>query len=271
MDMRRTRTALVVLPLILLATACMKVDYHLTVDADGGGSLAVDIALAKAMAEMTGEEGEDFCGDMTGDMTGDFPTGGTIETYEDGDWCGVRMAAEVDDIAELLDMEDAGLGMGFPEIDREGDVMTFRMIPDLEDMGEDEMSPDEMAMFFEMMEIPEPEFVIRVTLPGAPVEHNADSVDGSTFTWNLNLMGGDSPSVLEASTEVSAPAASSSSTDVSAPAASSSSSDDGGSSTTVIIVVVVAVVLLAAVLVAKQRSGGGAGADQAAVASDEEE
>ena len=61
-----------------------------------------------------------------------------------------------------------------------------------------------MAKLFDL-ELDEPKVNFEVVLPGSPVEHNADSVRGSTFSWELDLMEGDKRTSLHASADMSDP------------------------------------------------------------------
>ena len=116
---------------------------------------------------------------------------------------------------------------------------------DMNDLGSDEdMEMDEITMMLEMFDIPDPEFTIEVTLPGTVLTHNADSIDGSTLHWDVDLFG--EGKTLTASADMSAES----------------------SNTTVIIIVVVIAALLAA-LVVRQRSGSALTAPEETFGADE--
>ena len=55
----------------------------------------------------------------------------------------------------------------------------------------------------EIFDIPEPEFVIAVTLPGEVTTHNADSIEGSTLTWNIDLLDEQESGSLSATADMS--------------------------------------------------------------------
>ena len=55
----------------------------------------------------------------------------------------------------------------------------------------------------EIFDIPEPEFVIAVTLPGEVTVHNADSIEGSTLTWNIDLLDEQESGSLSATADMS--------------------------------------------------------------------
>ena len=47
------------------------------------------------------------------------------------------------------------------------------------------------------------EFVVAVTLPGEVTVHNADSIEGSTLTWNIDLLDEQESGSLSATADMS--------------------------------------------------------------------
>ena len=121
-----------------------------------------------------------------------------------------------------------------------GDEITFSMEIDMGELGLGQMGEDsgsdeiEFQQMMAIFDIPEPEFVIAVTLPGQVTNHNADSIEGSTLTWNLDLMDDQESGSLSAT-------------------ANMSSGNSNGSNTGVIIAIAIGAAV--ALLVARQRAG----------------
>ena len=191
--------------ILLLGTGCMKVDMAIVVEADGTGSYTGDIAVFKGLGEMFDEntEGNDteICeGLLNPDDDDSFlPDVGVeakVENYEDDEWCGVKFSVNFTDFGQSLEEQDPD-DDGFP-ISIVGDTLTF-FLPTDELLGDDSPLSDEgddgsvlgddmdVALMLKAFGIPEPEFMIRVTLPGKILEHNATSQDGSTLTWEIDL------------------------------------------------------------------------------------
>jgi hypothetical protein len=200
----RLRPILVASLLALLATACIKVDYDITVEDDGSGSLegilAIDVDSFAGMGEMFGEEAQD-----TDALCDEFRTGTglppnlEVSEYEEDGFCGVRFSgswAAGDDPAAQIGallagdteeggtdgqvtlVEDAAGGWRFEApFDSEG-LTAEAGAGDLEDMGG-------MADQF----LGDASFRFAITLPGRPVEgqNNATSVDGNTFEWDIDF------------------------------------------------------------------------------------
>ena len=108
--------------------------------------------------------------------------------FEDDDWCGYNFTASFLDFGVGVQEEE-----GFPISEDEG-IVTFR-IPANElfgdvteglDQGGDE--DIDSAMLLKAFGIPDPEFTISVTINGETIEHNADTVNGSTLIWELDIL-----------------------------------------------------------------------------------
>ncbi len=228
------RQFMVMLALVaLVSTACFKIDIKVTVNDDGSGRveglLAIDAEAAAEIADVFGsgfeEEGaeaeipsrDELCGDFVDDT--DVPEGAEVEPYEEGDFCGVRYSADF--TAEELDaaLSDVSGEDGDFVIRRDGDGWRFDAT-----LAED---ASEEADFFPAELLGDPEFTVRVKLPGRQVEHNADRIESDgTLVWDVDFLDPGEP--LFARTEPGTPI-------------TGSGGDDGGSNTVLIVVLVVVI------------------------------
>ncbi|GIS39772.1 MAG: hypothetical protein Ct9H90mP11_10920 [Acidimicrobiales bacterium] len=117
----------------------------------------------------------------------DLPPDAEIEFFEDDSWCGYNFTASFLDLGAVLEEDD-----GFPITEVEG-IATFRLPADdlFGDVtGEADQAGEDIdsAMLLKALGIPEPEFVISVTIAGEILEQNADEVRGSTLIWNFNIL-----------------------------------------------------------------------------------
>ncbi len=217
----------------------MKVTMSLEVDKDGNGTMEGSFLFSKKIAEiaeMSGEDTGDFCSQVTEDgEMGVAPPEGADEVtlFEDDEWCGYSFTGTFQDF-KVPDSEDETA----PSFTVEGDEITFSMEMDMGELGLGDLSEDagsdgiEFQQMMEIFDIPEPEFVIAVTLPGEVTAHNADVIEGSTLTWNINLLDEQESGSLSATADMS-------------------SGSSGGSNTGVIIAIAVGAAV--ALLVVRQR------------------
>lgn len=202
--MRKTPLLLV---FVLVLSACqMRFDTSVVINEDGSGSFAIEIGLDEDFREFS--EG----GDMTEGFEGLDGFGWTIEEFVDGEFEGVRVSTAFESLAALnaslaqlegLEGTDDGPAPDMfanMSIIEDGGTFTFTAGSDaLDDSllsdGSDDLGIDPATLLEEV-------FIIRllVTLPGEPLEHNADEVDGSTFIWNIGI--DDGGSVFMASSSV---------------------------------------------------------------------
>ena len=190
-----------------------------SVGSDGSGSYEVEMAvsqeflqLATALSEPGSEQGDseeavrEACDELLADS--DFeglPLGEIsleesgvefeVDEFTDGSDCGIRMRAawpgELADLVFTSLREDEG-----PDFQRVGaDGWTFAMPLDLGDEG--------LVGASGLGETIDISVEVNVTLPGNPVEHNADRVSGgcnsSTFFWDIDLF--DPPTSLTAESD----------------------------------------------------------------------
>lgn len=206
--LNKNHFAKLLLPLVLillLGSGCMKVDMAIVVETDGTGYYTGDIAMFKGITEIFDEGGEgndtEICEgllnpDEEDSFLPEFGVEAKVENYEDDEWCGVKFTVNFTDFGQSLEDKDPD-DEGFP-LSIAGDTLTF-FLPTEDLLGDDSPLSDEgdggsgldddmdVALMLKAFGIPEPEFRIRVTLPGKILEHNATSQDGSTLTWEIDV------------------------------------------------------------------------------------
>jgi hypothetical protein len=180
--------------LLLLVSGCIKVNLEINVNEDGSGTYGGEFAISKVFAENFSEEDQSSsCDEILesddnelGPLS-DLPPDAEIEFFEDDSWCGYNFTASFLDFGAVLEEDD-----GFPITEVEG-IATFRLPADdlFGDVtGEADQAGEDIdsAMLLKALGIPEPEFVISVTIAGEILEQNADEVRGSTLIWNFNIL-----------------------------------------------------------------------------------
>lgn len=187
------RTATAACLLALLMTACIEVKMDFVVRDDGAGSAEVSMRLDGAVLELAvlGEGGnpEKYCQQLADEPDASDPMGFGLDTVDssteavidDGDCLvtgTVTWTAEESD--EVLDALMADDGPGFQRLDDGGWRFELDTASLSEDMSDDELS-EAAALGFDF-----PTLALSVTLPGEAVEHNADAVRGSTYTWEFD-------------------------------------------------------------------------------------
>lgn len=188
--------------LVLLLSACtIRFDVGIDVNADESGTFALFIGFDEQFQQLMEEGGgEGF--DMTEGLA-DAPEGWKAEEVIEDGFEGVRISTEFNDfdelnqkLAELNQEQGGGAGTDFLSdfsLTRDGD--TFRFQADVsgideqltgavgESGGDDLMSGLDPATLFEDLF----EIRFRLTLPGTIESHNADSINGSTLIWNVDI------------------------------------------------------------------------------------
>lgn len=206
------RVILLVVLTLALSSCTIRFDSNTTVRDDGSGTLAFEVSFDEEFRQFMAENGGSEV-DFTGDLQ-DVPPGWSATEFSREGFEGVRIAAEFADLAELdqrlvelsASTGDAQATPVFMErsgITRNGDGFEFELtLEGLEegfadasggaggdDLGFEGLDP--ASLFGDVFEI---RYVL--TLPGEITAHNADSINGSTLTWNIGL--GDDGRVLEA-------------------------------------------------------------------------
>lgn len=180
--------------ILLLVSGCIKVNLEINVNEDGSGTYGGEFAINKVFAENFSEGDQSASCDEILDSNdndlgplSDLPPDAEIEFFEDDSWCGYNFTASFLDFGAVLEEDD-----GFPITEVEG-IATFRLPEDdlFGDVtGEADQAGEDIdsAMLLKALGIPEPEFVISVTIAGEILEQNADQVRGSTLIWDFNIL-----------------------------------------------------------------------------------
>ena len=180
--------------ILLLVSGCIKVNLEINVNEDGSGTYGGEFAISKVFAENFSEGDQSASCDEILDSNdndlgplSDLPPDAEIEFFEDDSWCGYNFTASFLDFGAVLKEDD-----GFPITEVEG-IATFRLPEDdlFGDVtGEADQAGEDIdsAMLLKALGIPEPEFVISVTIAGEILEQNADQVRGSTLIWDFNIL-----------------------------------------------------------------------------------
>ncbi len=181
--------------MLLIISGCMRVNIAINVESDGSGTYGGEFAISKAFSETFSDEEQDLsCNGLFEDGTfevgplSDLPLDAEIALFEDDDWCGYNFTASFSDFGVGVEEEE-----GFPISENEG-IVTFRIpanelfgdITEGLDQGGDE--DIDSAMLLKAFGIPDPEFTISVTIDGESIEHNANTVNGSTLIWKLDIL-----------------------------------------------------------------------------------
>jgi len=295
---------------VVALTGCLRADFGVVVNDDESGEMNMRMVFNReqieAMTEMFEEfdpsastvPTEDICAEMISEMTADsseLPEGATVEPIEEDDgWCGAAINIPFDDLEEFSQIaaemsegtEDDEVPTGAMALTKTNaggyrfEVTNIGMSS--EALGTTEEDAAEMGEVFEQM-LDDMRITYDVRLPGNPVDHNADVVDGNRFFYELRF--GDERADLFAETAPGEPdgsadtgddgalpdepggggsgdgaagddAGDDDSDEAGAPGAAGDD-DDGGSNTWIWIVVGVLVLaaIVAAVVLLKRRSG----------------
>jgi hypothetical protein len=201
------RLALVVLVLVT-ATGCIRMDMAIRVESDGTGTVEIEVLLSETLSEFAGAFSDEDAGDLCVEMLNesgmsDVPADVEVREVSKDGWCGYELSFT------FAGFDLAGLSAddGMPiRLWVEDQMVFFDLdVSDLTPNAEDDMSFGQMAAMAKMfdLELDEPKMVFEVTLPGASVDHNADTTQDSTFTWELDLFGDESRTSLYASADMS--------------------------------------------------------------------
>lgn len=281
----RTRVAALVGAALLTLTGCLQADLAVTLNADESGEFRIRTVINReqfaeienmfgGMTEDASVPVTDPCADMLAEdfSSDELPEGAVVEPIDDGEWCGALVTvpfADLDGFNEIAaefnesssDSDAAGLGaMTITAADGgyRFDVTELAMSEEAMSAGGEEMGElgPMLEQFLGSMRIS-----YDVRLPGKPVDHNADAVDGNRFQWNLEW--GDARTDLFAETGAGEPDGSSdtgevtdnvSSGDGSGTPGAVSDDDDGSSLLWLwILLGVVAVAVIAFVVVRQTR------------------
>ena len=201
------RLALVVV-VLTTATGCLRMDMAIRVEPDGTGTVEIEMLLSETLTELaeafSDEDAGDLCAEMINESAmSDMPAGAEARELSKDGWCGAEISFSFTDF-DLTEFSEAD---GMPiRLWVENQTVFFDLdVSDLTADFDEDMSFEEMAAMAKVFDLAldEPKMVFEVTLPGAPVDHNADSTQGSTFNWELDLFGDESRTSFYASADMS--------------------------------------------------------------------
>ena len=209
------RTTAVAAVAMVLAAGCLDAKMDFAVNSDGSGSVNLEASISQQLWEITTAfqeadsdlSDEDVCQEIWGgEIAGEPPFGGLSnvgagleldeQVFADDENCRytarAAWSAAQSELAFGFFRADGG-----PIIERVGsNGWSFDLPFETGEVDFDELD----FAFAEVMDI---SFVINATLPGSPVEHNADEVstgcNTSTFSWDVDLF--DPPVLLFAVTD----------------------------------------------------------------------
>ena len=199
--------ALVVL-ILVTATGCLRMDIAVRVEPDGTGTVEIEMLISETLTEFaeafSDEDAGDLCAEMLDESAmSDMPAGAEARELSKDGWCGAEISFPFTD----FDLTEFSTADGMPiRLWVENQTVFFDLdVSDLTADFEEDMSFEEMAAMAKVfdLELDEPKMVFEVTLPGASVDHNADSTQGSTFNWELDLFGDESRTSFYASADMS--------------------------------------------------------------------
>ena len=199
--------ALVVL-ILVTATGCLRMDIAIRVEPDGTGTVEIEMLISETLTEFaeafSDEDAGDLCAEMLNESAmSDMPAGAEARELSKDGWCGAEISFPFTD----FDLTEFSTADGMPiRLWVENQTVFFDLdVSDLTADFEEDMSFEQMAAMAKVfdLELDEPKMVFEVTLPGASVDHNADSTQGSTFNWELDLFGDESRTSFYASADMS--------------------------------------------------------------------
>ena len=200
---RRVRGLVLLLAVTAFAmTGCLRYELSISLNDDGSGVMGTVIAISDAFTELTGASSEELV------PTADLPPTVDVQEYRQDGFTGIQLGIPFANEAQL-DLITAGMSAG-AGAGESGDLTlerndaggwTFSMVAAVE-AGDGSAAPADP---------PPPEllegsfFRIRIALPGALAEHNADRIEDGALVWELDLTDTE-PRQLMARTTAAAPA-----------------------------------------------------------------
>ena len=211
--MKRYAPLLLLLTLVL-SSCTIRLDVGLVVNEDESGTFAVFVGLdddLRDLIEQGGGEGLDIT-----EQISDVPEGWSVEEVTEDGFEGVRVSTDYSDfddleakLAEMNEGSDGGMGgdlLSDFNITHEGD--TYEFVADVSNVDEgltgalDESGGEDLLSGLDASSLIGDLFEIRfqLTLPGEIGAHNADTVNGNTLVWNLDVT--EASGTLEATSTV---------------------------------------------------------------------
>jgi len=192
------RKIMLLAAVLALATTACRIETNAAIDinADQSGSLAIEIGFDEAAATALGAAGLPTSGDALAAGAGlDEAEGAEVTTENRGDMEFVVITVPLDDVTQAGGAlsQAANSPLSTLDIEFTDDSVAVTASGSLNeafsDMGgtegiEQMLPPDQAGSLAEAFTSN-----VRITFPGSIVEHNADSVDGTTLTWNVPFNG----------------------------------------------------------------------------------
>ncbi len=188
--------------LVLVLSSCtIRLDVSMVVNEDETGTFSLFMGFDQEFQDLIAQGGgEDL--DLTEDLS-DVPEGWTVEEVSEDGFDGVRISTDYDSfedleakLAEMGDGTDTGVGTDLLSdfgLTHEGDEFRFEVDTTGVDEGLSgalgESGGDDLLQGMDASSILGDLFEIRFNLamPGDITEHNADSVNGNTLTWEIDV------------------------------------------------------------------------------------
>ena len=199
---RRVRGLALLLAVTAFAmTGCLRYELSISINDDGSGVMGTVVAISDAFTELTGASSEELV------PTEGLPPNVEVRQYSQDGFTGIELGIPFANEAQL-GLITAGMSAG-AGAGESGDLTlerndaggwTFAMVAAVE-AGEGtapaEPPPAELleGAFFR----------VRIALPGALAEHNADRIEDGALVWELDLTSTE-PRQLMARTTAAAPA-----------------------------------------------------------------
>ncbi len=194
--MKRLNRLFTLLLVVFLVTGCVKYNTQMGISEQGEVDLNITVGFANYLLDMVEEE-ESSTGMMTDSDKEELEKlGFKVEDYKDNDWTGVKLskAYQIENVSStnsvtvpldsILEGEDTVLFQSLGNDTYKGHFTIDGNSLNASDLNSGEMSPEDMEMLKASMDIS-----YSVTLPSAPISHNADKVEGNTLTWNVKFEG----------------------------------------------------------------------------------
>lgn len=173
---------LVVFAIMTIVLSGCNFEFITKINSDGSGELVEQIAVnfSSLSSEVPEDERTDpstDCENLCADEIPELPTS-NIEKRDGNTWCTCAMSYQFDTLDELDELYEEIIPSTV-----ELPIIVDRLRIDDERLYYDlrfDIQPEELNY-----EDPDSEILWRVVLPGTPIEHNADEVEGNTLTWDL--------------------------------------------------------------------------------------
>ena len=205
--MRRLALLLLAPLSVLLLSGCIRVEVAVRVAEDGSGAFsflsAVDTATAEALGALAGGAG-DLASTFTEVDESALPPRATVEPYREGTFAGYRVTvpfASAGDVSALLGDLIGGAGDGAPlggsdpffeslvlEGDDDGWLFQAQLPRDLASAAGDAADGPALDPALLAPLLGGSSLAVRIALPGAVVEHNADRIEDGELIWDLSIL-----------------------------------------------------------------------------------